>query len=205
MKIILDEETLTDSPDTLAEAIALAAQRAAGRGRIVVDIVADGQAVAGEELDDSSSLARACDEVRMTTAEPRSFVRVTLLDASDALEQARMEQRRTAELIEAGSMVDAFQTMAGALGLWQAARQALDQGAQLLGLDLSALPLRRADDLPEAVAELSRCLEEVRRCVGAEDWAGLNDVLLYDLDALAVRWRDLLGRVAEHVADESVK
>lgn len=199
MKVILDDVALAESPGTLAEAISLAAARAAGSGRVVVDILADGRSVGGAELDDAASMARACDEVRMTTAEPRSFVRVTLLDAADALEQARAEQRRASELVEAGTLAEAYQTLAGALNLWQAARQALDQGSQLVGLDLSALPGEDAERLPRAISDLSSCLEEVRRCVAAQDWAGLSDVLLYDLDSLVGTWRDLLASVAAHV------
>lgn len=202
MRIILDDQTIDESADTLADAIRLAASRAASQGRVVVDILADGRTVGGEELGDEASMARGCDEVRLTSADPKAFVRVTLLDAADALEQARTAQRRASELIEAGSTAEAFQTIAAALGLWQAARQALDEGAQLVGLDLSALPLDDPDELPAAIAELSRCLEEVRRTVGAQDWAGLSDLLLYDLDRLVDSWRGLLRRVATIVGAE---
>jgi hypothetical protein len=201
MKIILDDELMTESADTLAQAISLAASRAASQGRVVVDILADGQAVGGAELSDQASMARGCDEVRLTSAEPRTFVRVTLLDAAVALGQARPAQQRAAELVEAGSLAEAYQTLAAALNLWQAARQALDEGAQLVGLDLSVIPLENPDELPAAIAELSRCLEEVRRCVGAQDWAGLSDVLLYDLDRLVDTWQDVLRNVAAVVGN----
>jgi hypothetical protein len=205
MRIILDDETLTETPGTLAEAIDVAAARAAGSGRVVVDILADGRPVGGEELGDAAAMGRDCAEVRMTTAEPRAFVRVTLLDAADALEQARAGQRRAAELVEAGSLAEAYQSLAGALTLWQAARQALDQGSQLIGLDLAELPLENPDELPEAISELSRCLEEIRRCVGAQDWAGLSDVLLYDLEQLVGTWRTLLAGVAAHIGAEGTR
>ncbi|HZW10476.1 MAG TPA: hypothetical protein VFF69_11285 [Phycisphaerales bacterium] len=205
MKIILDDELMKESADTLAEAIRLGASRAASKGRVVVDILADGRAVGGPELGDSASMARGCEELRLTSAEPKAFVRVTLLDAADALGQARAAQQRAAELVEAGSLPEAYQTLAAALNLWQAARQALDEGAQLVGLDLSALPLENPDELPEAIAELSRCLEEVRRCVGAQDWAGLSDVLLYDLDRLVDTWRDVLRSVAGVVDVEGAR
>jgi hypothetical protein len=203
MKIILDDTPLTDTPATLAEAIATAAERAASLDRVIVDIVADGRPVSTDELDDEAAMAHACDELRLTTAEPRAFVRVTMQDAADALDSARQEQQRTAELIEAGSTKEAFQALDLALNLWQAARQSLDQGAQLIGLDLSALPLEHPDVLPEAISKLSAGFEEVQRSVKARDWSALSDVLLYDLDDLVGEWQKLLRDVASHIASDT--
>jgi hypothetical protein len=203
MRIILDETTLPETPSTLAEGLAAALHRARAMDRVIVDILADGRAIGADELDDQGAMAHPCDELRLTTAEPRAFVRVTLQDAADALDGAREEQRRAAELVEAGSTTEAFRALERALGLWQAARQTLDQGSQLLGLDLSALPFDSTDELPEAIAMLSNGLEEVRRSVTAQDWSGLTDILLYDLDELVGRWQALLRAVAAHIADDA--
>ena len=200
MKIILDDAPLTETPATLAEAIAAAAARAAGMQRVIVDILVDGRAVSADELDDASAMAHECAELRLTTAEPRAFGRVTMQAAADALGDARESQQRAAELFEAGNAGEAFRSLDSALNLWQAARQSLDQGAQLVGLDLTALPLEHPDVLPEAISRLSAALEEVRRSVTAQDWAGLSDVLLYDLDDLVGEWQKLLRDVAGHVA-----
>ena len=206
MKIILDDTPLTDLPAsaaTLAQAIAAAAQRAASQDRVIVDIFADGREISTAELDDEETMAHACDEVRLTTAEPRAFVRVTMRDAADALEAARSHQERAAELIEAGSTPEAYEAIETALALWQSARQSLDQGSQLIGLDLTTLPFEHPDILPEAIAKLSAALEEVRRSVGAQDWAALSDVLLYDLDDLVGEWQHLLRDVAAHIAQSA--
>ena len=204
MKVILDDRFLTQEPTTLAQAIDMAVDAASASGRVVVDILADGRAVSTDELDDAKAMAYACDEVRLTSAEPRSFVRVTLLEASEALGEAKSAQSDAADLIEAGSVSDAYASINTSLTLWQAARQALDQGAQLLGLDLTTLPLVDPEQLPKAVAALTAALEEVRRCVASEDWAALGDVLRYDLDELVETWQSLLERVAAHIASEDV-
>ncbi|MBK7404041.1 MAG: hypothetical protein IPJ41_05280 [Phycisphaerales bacterium] len=141
----------------------------------------------------------SCEEVHLTSAEPCEFVRVTLLDARDALDRARADQIAAADAVEAGRAQEAFGLVESSLGLWQAARQALDQGAQLVGLDLSTLPADLGEILPGAVESLARCLEEVRRCVGAQDWSGLSDLLRYDLDELARTWQRVLERVADHL------
>ncbi len=206
MKIILDDTPLADPPadtTTLAQAIAAAAERAASLDRVIVDVFADGRAVSAEELDDEATMAHPCDEVRLTTAEPRAFVRVTMQDAADALDGARASQKKAAELVEAGSTPEAYESLETSLALWQSARQSLDQGAQLIGLDLSTLPFEHPDILPEAIARLSAALEEVRRCVSAQDWAALSDVLLYDLDDLVGEWQQLLRDVAKHIAEDA--
>lgn len=202
MRVILDDTPLSDAPNTLAEAIDLAADRAASLGRVVIDILADGRAIGPDELDDAQALAHSCEEVHLTSAEPRVFVRVTLLDARDALGRARLDQRLAADAVEAGRTQEAFGLIEGAFSLWQAARQALDQGAQLVGLDLSTLPPDLGEALPPVIESLAACLEEVRRCLGAQDWSGLSDLLRYDLDELAQQWQSVLERVADHIHSE---
>ena len=200
MLIYLDDAPLTETAETLAEAIGTARDRAATLERVIVDIAVDGTSLGPEHLDDDRVMAGAYDEVRLTTAEPRAFVRVTLQDAAEALGHARSDQKQTAEYLEAGRTDDGFRSLERVIGTWQAARQALDQGAQLLGLDLTTMPLARPETLPEAIERLTTGLAEVRRCVQGQDWAGLSDVLLYDLDALAEEWRSLLVEVAACIA-----
>lgn len=200
MNIYLDDAPLAETAETLAGAISAARDSAAARDRVIVDIIADGTPLAPDQLDDEEVMGGRCEEVRLTTADPQSFVRVTMQDAADALDQAREDQKRAAEHLEAGQTEDGFAMLEHMLAIWQAVRQSLDQGAQLLGLDLTTLPLAKPDELPESIEHLSTALAEVRRCVQGQDWAGLSDLLLYDLDELAVRWQSLLREVAEHIA-----
>ncbi len=202
MNIYLDDSPLTETADTLAGAIAAARDRASSLARVIVDIVADGTPLAPAQLDDDEVMGSRFEEVRLTTAEPRTFVRVTMCDAADALEHAREAQKKAAEHLEAGHAEDGYKSLEQVVGTWQAARQSLDQGAQLLGLDLSTMPLARPETLPEAIEQLTTGLAEVRRCVQGQDWAGLSDVLLYDLDELAVLWQSLLREVAACIAAE---
>ena len=200
MHIYLDDTPLTETADTLADAIATARDRAASNARVIVDIAVDGTPLGPEHLDNDEVMAGEFEEVRLTTAEPRAFVQVTMQDAAEALEHARNEQKQAAEHFEEGRSQDGFESLGRVIGVWQAARQSLDQGAQLLGLDLTSMPLAKPETLPEAIEQLTAGLSEVRRCVQGQDWAGLSDVLLYDLDALAEQWQSLLREVAAHVA-----
>lgn len=205
MKVILDDRVLTQEPTTLAQAIDMGVDAASSGGRVIVDIHADGRSLSTAELDDPDTMAYQAGEVHLTSAEPRAFVRTTLLDASEALEQAKNAQIDAADLIEAGSMTDAYDSINTSLALWQAARQALDQGAQLLGLDLTTLPADDVEQLPQAIATLTEALEEVRRSIAHQDWAALGDVLRYDLDELVTTWRRLLTHVAQHIASSHEK
>lgn len=199
MKIFLDESPLDETADTLAGAIEAARTHASTDARVIVDIIADGTPLEPVHLDDAQVMASSFEEVRLTTAEPRAFVRVTMQDAADALEHARTDQKHAAELLEAGNTQEGYGSLQRAIGIWQAARQSLDQGAQLLGLDLTAMPMSRPDELPNAIDRLTGCLAEVRRGVQGQDRAGLSDLLLYDLDELAVQWQSLLRDVAAHI------
>jgi len=202
MRVIFDDAELLSDAATLEQGLRAGTERAEALGRLIVDVVADGEPLPGELLDDPASHAGSFAELRMTSAEPAAFLRVTLMEAADALEQARAEQMVAADHIDQGRAPDAFQALGVALGVWDAVRDLVQRVSQLLGFDLTeASVVVNGEEIrvDESVASLSRQLEEVRRCVAAEDLSGLADALRYDLSEEAGRWRFLLTGLAEAV------
>ena len=202
MRVIFDEAELLSDAETLAQGLRAGTARAEELGRLIVEVVADGEPLPGELLDDPASHTGAFAELRMTSAEPAVFLRVTLMEAADALEQARAEQLLAADHIDQGRAPDAFQALGVALGVWDAVRDLVQRVSQLLGFDLTEASVVVSGEeirVEDSVASLSRQLEEVRRCVAAEDLSGLADALRYELSEEAGRWRHLLTGLAEAV------
>lgn len=198
MEVILDNKPLRPQP-TLAAALRSGVDEAARAGRVVVEALLDGAAIADDVLERPPEEAIGS-ELRLTSVEPRALVRVTLMDASDALERAAEEQRHCGELIQSGRVEEAMAPLSSALQTWQTVRDAVEKCAGLLPGPLNDLEFpggaRGSDRLIALISSLTRHLEEVKRALGTEDWSALADVVAYDLTDEAQRWRSLLDAIS---------
>lgn len=199
MRVYLDGEPLQSEPTTFAEALRGAVAAAESRGRIVVEATLDGQPVTDAMLD-SPPEGMLAGELRCTTAEPRSLVRVTLLDAADALETTRSLQQHSADLVQTGKTIDALPPLGEAVATWQAVRDAVERGATLLAIPLADVRIAVGGETfgpEELIAQLSDRLQELRRALAGEDWSAVGDVLAYDMAEQVDRWKALLTELAE--------
>jgi len=197
VKVYLDDETLTTEGETLGAALRAGVARARERGRLVVEINADGAAIPEEHLADPPGFEPYAEELRLISVEPGLLVRSTLLDAADALENVRERQRRAGELIQTGETEAAMTELTEVVTVWSAVRRALEDGCSLLGLPLSEAI--RGVDGQKLVADLTARLTDIRSALQAEDWPSLSDAVAYDLDDEAERWtgalRDFAARL----------
>jgi hypothetical protein len=202
MRVFLDGDSLLAETPGLAAALREGIASAERKGRIVVEASLDGHALTDEQLENPTDDPAAGGEVRLLSAEPKSLVRITLLDAADALEDAKARQTRCAGLLQEGDIEGAMQTLAEAISVWQAVRDVVSRSADLLRLPLDQIAAGTDGDprpVAEHIASLTGNLEELKRSVNAEDWSALADVLGYDLDQQADRWGSLMRGLADHV------
>src|SRR5262245_36125225 len=123
MQVYLDDTPLNGC-DTLAQALRTASDRAQQAGRVIVEAYLDGAAISEAVLERPPEEALG-DELRLTSVEPRALVRVTLTDAADALDAARQDQMRCADLIQTGKVEESMAPLSGAIQTWQAVRDAV--------------------------------------------------------------------------------
>jgi leucyl aminopeptidase (aminopeptidase T) len=198
MKVYLDGRPLTvPQPVTMSSALRAATVEAGRAGRVIVEVEVDGSPAAESLLEDPPEEAVG-EEVKMVSVEPRSLVRVTLMDAADALDSARQRQTRCAELIQIGKIDEALAPLSEAIQTWQTVRDAVEKSAAMLGMELRELG-GGADEhgLDELVTVLAERLGEVRRSLSGEDWSALADVLAYDMGEQADRWKVALNAAAD--------
>src|SRR5215831_13636852 len=146
MQVLLDGHPLAIACPSLAEALAVATVDAEKRGRIIVEVKADGVTLSDEKLGNPSSEPSDIGELRLLSAEPRALVRHTLLEAVGALENARVEQAKAAEQIQSGHTEQALNTLQVAVLTWQAVRDIVARSAAVLSLDLDALEFPGVDE-----------------------------------------------------------
>ncbi|OAB60552.1 hypothetical protein AY599_25175 [Leptolyngbya valderiana BDU 20041] len=195
MKAILDGQDLAIDRPTLAAALEAGAAAARDQGRIVIEVMVDGQPVEGEQLGEPSDEPLEAQVLEMTSTDPASLVRVTLFDAADAMESAKDEHAACAEMIHRGEMSEAMGALAQLLSTWQAVRQAVVQGGAAVGRPLSGYAAEGA--LEERTEALARQLDDLKRAVGNDDLVTVADLLEEDLRAEAGLWADTLRRIAE--------
>lgn len=204
MLTFLDDRRLSPDRTTFAAALQAGADEAARAGRVIVEAQLDGAAVAEEYLEQPPDRALGS-ELRLISVEPRALVRVTLMDAADALDTARAEQTRSAELIQSGKIEEALAPLSSAIQTWQAVRDAVEKSAALLRMPLDTISMpggaSGTDTLVELIGALAGKLEEVKRSLASQDWSGLADVLAYDLSEQAQRWRQVMVSLADSLRE----
>lgn len=199
MRIYLDEDPLETEATTLAQGLQAAVEAARAQGRIIVEVEADGEPVADEELETPSDDPAYCDELRFVSAEPRSLVRVTMLDAADALEQTRRRCAQASEMLQTGQIAEALRDLAECLAAWETARRVVQEGCALLGVPLDSEE-GLGPDAEEQVAALTETLEAVKAAVASQDWATLADLLAFELDEQAQAWRGAMQAMGEKLS-----
>jgi hypothetical protein len=203
MRVYLDETLVGEEQPSLDLALRAGASAAEARGRIVIEANADGVSLTDEQLAGLAGDCASIREVHLRTSDPYALVQVTLLDACEALGQARIMQTAAADLIQAGKPDQAMPKLQEALATWQAICDVVEKSAKVLRINLDALSLPDASGEPQVVGklfgELTDRLVDVKRGVVHEDWAALADTLAYDLDAQANSWNAMLRALADHV------
>ncbi len=196
MRVYLDDSELSGPIPTLSLAIESARTAAASRGRVIVEARADGAPIADDILEHPDALVSQPQSVQFLSADPRAMVRVALLDAAEALERARDDQTGVVAALDGGDVESARRSLDLVLTAWGACVATVRDGGSLLGLDMSR-PVGGSHAPRTRVAELSASLLEVKRCIGAQDWAGLSDVVGDDLERHAGEWDAMLKALAE--------
>ncbi len=199
VEAFLDGQPIVIGRPTLAAALAAGVEAAEARGRIIVEAVADGRALDDSALDQPSDRPGDVREVRLVSAEPRALVRVTFLDAADALDDARSEQSRAAEMVQVGHLSEAMKPLQSALATWQTVRDVVDRGSAVLRIDLKSPSVAGGVSVEDRTSELLSRLNEIKSAITREDWSALSDILAYDLAEQIDAWKAMLRGLADHV------
>lgn len=195
MRVLVDEQSVGSDESSVAGAIRAGVAEAERRGRIIIEAWADGRKMADEELIAPAFHDAGIRELKFVSADPRSLVRVTLLDAAETLTTIREDQRAAADAILAGKTSEALEALGRCMATWQLVRDSVQKGMDALGLAFGELPSELA--VGPRVADLAFRLGEIRRLLTTQDWSGLADVLAYDMDEQTHAWDRLLRGLAD--------
>jgi hypothetical protein len=207
MRAYLDDQPLELEETTLTAAVVAGKREADAKGRMIIEVWADGEKAPAEDLASPPERAPYAEEVRFVSVEPRALVAEALAEAAENLEAVREPQREAAAALARGETAEAMGLVGSCLKAWESARKSIQEGAGVLGVTPARLagPGASEERCAAAIDDLLSALREVQRSIRDQDVASLGDVLEYDLDELAETWIELLVEMAEHVRTQVVE
>lgn len=197
MRVYIDNTEL-EANNSIADALDAAREHAENDGRLIIDILADGQTIDDAMLDNPPSDSGGISELRLTTTDPVAFLMETFTSARESLALVREDQSTAADHLRKGDLEPAVEALNAVLTGWQAVGDVVAQSAELAAIDLNTFEF---DGLhaKDVIEKLGDTLFEIRTNLTHQDWSSLGDAIEYDLDDLAKQWDALLGALAKRV------
>jgi len=201
MRVYLDDEPLELEGETLTAAVVAGKRAADARGRMIIEVWADGEPASSADLESPPDLEPYAGEVRFVSVEPAGLVAAAMDEAAENLERVREPQREAAAALSRGEASSAMQDVGVCLQAWESVRKAVQDGCSVLGRSPAELMPTEAsaEACATAIEDLLTTLREVQRSVKEQDVASLADAMAYDLDELAETWSGLLGEMSAGV------
>ena len=192
------KELLDAARARLAEPDPAATSARRGPGRVVVEILLD-----GEKLDPDTLAARGGEdmsdhEIRMNTADPARLAVDTLEQVRGRLADAATAQKQAATLLQQDQAQAGYEMVGGSVAAWLQVQQAVLHTAMLLGINLDEL---KVGDQPahEVTQRSLEQLETVKEHLQAQDPVGLADSLAYEWPELTDQWFGLIDTLIEAI------
>lgn len=197
MRVYIDNTEIQAST-SIADALDAAREHADNGGRLIIDILADGQAIDDELLENPPSDDAGISELHLTTTDPVAFLTETFASARESLTLVREDQTTAADHLRTGELEPAVEALNGVLTGWQAVGDVVAQSAELADIDLNSFEFD-GHQAKDVIEKLGDTLLEIRANLTHQDWSSLGDCLEYDLDDLAKQWDALLAALAQRV------
>lgn len=198
MNIWIDD-TQIEQTDDLDTALETARLHAESQGRLIVDILVNGQPATDAFFEESMENLPPITDLHFTTADTASLVSETIDTAIESIALLKADQQAGAQQLREDDMDNAMQTLRAIMEGWQAMRDIVDQITQITDLDINALTVNQ-QPATQIVEKLSKSLGDVRETLKNEDWSLLGDVIEYDLNELAEQWSSLLSAMKSQAA-----
>ncbi len=205
MQVLVDQkpvEVAEQADLLLADLIDSVRRIVAQSDRVLANIAVEGQRVPADEL--GEWLARPCEglgQVAFETADPRALARDALGQVAGLFGDCAALYQGAVEMLNRNNMPKAMERLAGCLGLFKAAQEAVSEAVALCGLDLSQIHVEDGTSLEQAVADVTGQLGELKSALEDRDMVLLRDLLTYEFPGMAEQWQTILSRLDDHLAE----
>ncbi|PCJ54027.1 MAG: hypothetical protein COA73_14790 [Candidatus Hydrogenedentota bacterium] len=189
MKLTVDNDshfTLVSNPKTLSDVLLDVTQILGGDGQLIQSIVLNGGDIAPDALTPElgATTLDAIDTLEIVSANMMTLVRESLLEMVEVLPELPAVCHSLAEVLQSDNPVEGFGQFNQLLDIWEVVKERQLQAVNALALDPEAL---KVGEISLAVhnATLETTLSKSRAMMEASDFAGLGDLLSYDMNDMA--------------------
>ncbi len=200
MAIFLDDKPVQLAGANLAELIASATQDLANDGRVVVEVMVDGDVLSADQMRQRKDSPLEDAQVHLVSADPAALAVSTLYQVREQLPQATTLHEQAAEFLQQDNPTEALKTLAEVIGVWMQTQEAVLGSAGVVGLGLDQV---KVDDVPmsDFTDELIKQLQGLKDLIVAGDTVALADTLAYEWPPIVDRWDALIGELIKAIED----
>ncbi len=182
-------------PSTVRDVLDEVLPRVRQQGLVVVSIRCDGDEVESEDLERIlSEPANRYARLDFVSGTAEELVIDALAHVEAMLMELEPTRSQVLESLQRGHTVEAMQPLQIYLNAWRRANEAVQQSAELLGLDLTILFV---EDVPlaEVFARFSEQLRQLKEAFEAKDMVTLADILTYEAEGITRQWLAIIEQV----------
>lgn len=157
--------------------------------RLVVNVLIDGQEPDLDQMPVVRAVPLVGRTIYVETADPREMAVEVLDEVAAHLGEADASRADVVDALAAGQQGRALQKLNACFGIWLHAQESVVKTAQLLKLDLDAVPC--GDDgrpLAAMLADFAEQLRQIKSSLENRDYVALADVLGYEMTDTGARW-----------------
>ena len=204
MEVVLDGTRIDDvSPrsETLRQALLDIQSRHCGASQMVVGLSCNGEAVAGEQMEEALE-KRACgiELLDITTSTAESLVYDAMTQASISLEYTESSVQSVANQLTEGRTDEAIKALSECLQVWQQVHMAVAHSIQMLEIDMKEMMILD-ETLMDVIAKPKDILTQVKGALQAQDHVLLADLLQYEFSTVTEKWHTIIARLRQEADD----
>ena len=191
MRVLLDNDPCPISPASIGEALLAASDIAEGQGRLVIEVLVDGQPLTDNDLQEEDRLSKSAEEVQLKTTTVTHLLSETFANAAAAIHDAHTVHEQAADLIGSGKSIEGMQALSAALSMWGEIHEAVVKGLALAGEDPDSVAVGEVQ-LTKASSSLQQILADLKNGISIQDNSSICDCLLYEFPPVSAQWITLL-------------
>jgi hypothetical protein len=198
MPVLIDDLPVDIDTGPLGDVLLAAQQRIEPQGRIIVEVLLDGEPLIGDALVERQDEHLGDSILSLLTADPRELVIDTLGEIHRQLQAAGEYQTEAAGCLQRDDEQAALERIGEAMTIWQQTERAVRESAQIMEVSLDDLKIG-GQTFSQLTAGLIAQLESLRDLLQARDTVAVADTLQYEWPETTMRWQQAVEKLVERI------
>ena len=200
MPVLIDDLPMGIATGSLGDVLLAAQKELEPLGRIIVEVLLDGQPLIGDQLFDRQEEPLGDMTLNLITANPRELVVDTLGEIHRMLQVAGEQQNEAADFLQRDDQRAALERIGESMTIWQQTERAVRESAQIMEVSLEDLVID-AFTFSELTADLIERLSGLRDLLQANDFVAVADTLQYEWPDVTMRWQKAIEKLMEQIGN----